>query len=59
MAGGKANEIATDDNSWKYSLDWSPDSKWISYSSDESVKTRPEGTMWEADFEEILEKLSD
>ena len=58
MAGGKANEIATDDNSWKYSLDWSPDSKWISYSSDESVKTRPRGSMWEADFEEIVKKAS-
>ena len=55
--GGKVTEIATDDQGWKGSLYWSPDSKWISYNSDGMVKTRPEGAMWEADLEEILEKL--
>jgi dipeptidyl aminopeptidase/acylaminoacyl peptidase len=42
-----------------YSPSWSPDGKWISYNSDGFVKTRPEGTMWEVDFEEMLDKLLD
>ena len=55
--GGKVMEVASDDQGWKDWLYWSPDSKWISYHSDGMLKTRPESTMWEADFEEILEKL--
>ena len=55
--GGKVTELAPDDNSYKYLLRWSPDGKWISYISEETVKVRPEGTMWEADFEEVVEKL--
>jgi len=35
----------------------SPDGKWISYDSEEEVKTRSEGSIWEADFEEISNKL--
>jgi len=58
VEGGKATEVATDDNGWKYWVYWSPDSKWISYNSDGSVKVRPEGTMWEADFQEIVKKAS-
>lgn len=56
--GGKATTLVTDDNSSKYSLSWSPDGKWIAYSSERTVKVRPEGTMWEADFEEIVKKAS-
>jgi len=38
---------------------WSPDNKWISFfSEDESVKTRPEGILWEMDIEEALAKLT-
>ncbi|MEE9463334.1 MAG: DPP IV N-terminal domain-containing protein, partial [Bacteroidales bacterium] len=55
--GGRVTELAPDDNTEKYGLGWSPDGKWISYLTDEAVKVRPEGTMWEADFEEIVEKL--
>ncbi len=44
---------------YKYSLSWSPDGKWISYLTYEEIKVRPESTMWEADFEEIMEKLSE
>lgn len=58
VEGGKATEVATDDNGWKYWVYWSPDSKWISYNSDGSVKVRPEGTMWEADFDQILKNAS-
>jgi Tol biopolymer transport system component/TolA-binding protein len=44
-------------NDYKYGLDWSPDSRWLSYLAYEEVKVRPEGTMWETDFKEILEKI--
>jgi len=49
----------TDDNldELKYAIRWSPDGKWISYLTEESVKVRPEGTLWEADFDEVIEKL--
>jgi len=57
-AGGKSTILVADDDSWKYSLSWSPDGKWITYDSQGSVKVRPEGTMWEADFDEILNKVS-
>ena len=36
---------------------WSPDGKWLSYLTYEDEKVRPEGALWEADFEEIKEKL--
>jgi len=55
---GSTTRIATDDDGTKYWLSWSPDGKWISYNSDGSIKVRPEGTMWEADFDEILTKAS-
>jgi hypothetical protein len=38
-------------------LSWSPDGKWIAYNPYKPVKVRPESTIWEADFEEIKEKL--
>ena len=58
VEGGKATTLVTNDNSYKYLLHWSPDGKWISYNSEGPVKVRPEGTMWEADFEEIVKKAS-
>ena len=56
--GGKHVRVAPDDDYTKYELSWSPDGKWIAYSVDKSVKVRPESTIWEVDFEEILEKLA-
>jgi len=56
--GGKATTLVTNDTSCKYLIHWSPDGKWISYNSEGPVKVRPEGTMWAADFEEIVEKAS-
>jgi len=56
--GGKVTELAADDDGWKDWLYPSPDGKWISYKSEGEVKTRPEGAIWEADFEEILKKAS-
>lgn len=55
--GGNVTELVPEDDSFKYSLRWSPDGKWISYLTEESVKVRPEGTLWDADFEEVIEKL--
>jgi beta-lactamase regulating signal transducer with metallopeptidase domain/Tol biopolymer transport system component len=37
---------------------WSPDSKWISFFSEQTVKTRPEGVLWEMDVEEAITKLA-
>ncbi len=58
VEGGKVTTLSTDDSSEKWRLFWSPDGRWISYNSEGSVKVRPEGTMWEADFEEIVQKAS-
>ena len=55
--GGKLTELATDDLSFKYDISWSPDGKWICYCYMEMEKARPESTLWEADFEEIVGKL--
>jgi len=55
--GGQVTELAPGDNGEIHGLNWSPDGKWISFLTNEVIKVRPEGTMWEADFEEILEKL--
>ncbi|MFC1762361.1 tetratricopeptide repeat protein [Planctomycetota bacterium] len=58
VAGGEVTTLVDNDTSSKYVLHWSPDSRWISYNSEGSIKVRPEGTMWEADFEEIVKKAS-
>jgi Tol biopolymer transport system component/outer membrane protein assembly factor BamD (BamD/ComL family) len=55
--GGQPGRIAPDDDDFKDFLSWSPDGKWISYSPEKPVKVRPESTLWEADFEEVIEKL--
>jgi len=59
METGKVTRLADEnivDN--KYGLVWSPDGKWLSYLTYEEEKVRPEGSLWEADFEEVLEKLA-
>jgi Tol biopolymer transport system component len=58
VEGGDVSTLVTDDDSGKYELTWSPDGKWIAYNSARTTKLRPESTMWEADFEEILAKAS-
>ena len=55
--GGKPIRVAPDDDDFKWGISWSPDGKWIGYSPMKSVKIRPESTVWEADFEEVVEKL--
>jgi Tol biopolymer transport system component len=59
VEGGTATTLVANDNSSKYLLHWSPDGRWISYNAEGPVKVRPEGTMWEADFEQIVTKLSE
>jgi Tol biopolymer transport system component len=58
-AGGNVRTIGADDFGEKDLLYWSPDGKWISFASDKFVKTRPEGSLWEANFGEVLAKLTD
>jgi Tol biopolymer transport system component/outer membrane protein assembly factor BamD (BamD/ComL family) len=56
--GGQPIRVAPDDDDSKDFLSWSPDGKWIAFSPMKPVKVRPESTLWEADFEEIKEKLA-
>lgn len=59
METGKITRLADENlEEIKYGLVWSPDSKWLSYLTYEDVKVRPEGSLWEADFGEFLEKLA-
>lgn len=59
METGKVTRLADENlNDFKYGLDWSPDGKWLSYLGYENVKVRSEGSLWEASFEEIKEKLA-
>jgi Tol biopolymer transport system component len=58
VEGGKPTMLATDDDNYKYSLHWSPDGKWIAYRSGGEVKVRPEGSLWETDFDEIVKRAS-
>ncbi len=57
--GGNVRTLGADDFGEMDLLYWSPDGKWISYASDKFVKARPEGSIWEADFKEVLSKLLD
>jgi Tol biopolymer transport system component len=56
---GEATVLATNDTTCKYWISWSPDGKWIAYDSEGFDKVRTEGTICEADFEEILKTLSE
>jgi Tol biopolymer transport system component len=58
VEGGETTTLATNDNSCKYLVHWSPDGRWISYNSEGPAKVRPEGTLWEADFDKIVKKAS-
>jgi tricorn protease-like protein len=56
--GGEITELATGDYDFKYDIHYSPDGKWICYCYEKMEKVRPASTMWEADFEEVLDKLT-
>jgi dipeptidyl aminopeptidase/acylaminoacyl peptidase len=51
---GKITELAADDKSWKDGLFLSPDGKWLSYYTDEFIKTRPTSTIWEVNVEDLI-----
>lgn len=54
----KTSKLAQDNlEDYKYGLLWSPDGKWLSYLTYEEVKVRPESSLWEADFEEVKQRL--
>jgi Tol biopolymer transport system component len=48
-------ELGAGDTGDKYSLDWSPDGKWIAYSSDGAKKTRPASVIWAVDIGPFLQ----
>jgi Tol biopolymer transport system component len=56
VAGGKATELATDDDGYMNLLYPSPDGKWISYDSEGFVKTRPESSIWEVNLSDLLRR---
>ena len=49
-------ELAADDKSWKDGFFLSPDGKWISYYTDEFIKTRPSGTIWEVKVDDLIKE---
>lgn len=55
--GGEVTELTPNDPLSKYAPHWSPDGKWISYGTDDFIKTRPAGTMWEASFEDLIKAM--
>ena len=56
--GSPPVRVAPDDDDGKYFLSWSPDGKWLAFTPEKTIKVRPESTIWEADFDAILEKLA-
>ena len=50
------NDKTYDSNRYLSSLHWSLDGKWIAYGLNGFVKTRPECSFWEVDFNELLSK---
>jgi Tol biopolymer transport system component len=53
---GKWTELAGQGGT-NYYVYWSPDGKWISYDSEEFVKIRPEGILWEVEIDEYLDRM--
>ena len=51
---GEITELAVDDKSWKDGFYLSPDGKWVSYYTDEFIKTRPRGTIWEVKVDDLI-----
>ena len=44
---------------YNYTVSWSPDGKWISYDSEEYIKVRPEGILWELDVDAFLNRAKE
>ncbi len=54
---GKWTEVAGQAGT-NYYMYWSPDGRWICYDSEEFVKIRPEGTLWEVEIDKYLKKMA-
>ena len=53
---GETVELASDDTGWKDGFFLSPDGKWISYYTDQFIKTRPASTIWEVKLEDLIKE---
>ncbi len=53
---GEITELAGDDKGWKDGFFVSPDGKWISYYTDDFIKTRPTSTLWEVKVEDLVKE---
>lgn len=53
---GEIVELASDDKGWKDGFFLSPDGKWISYYTDEFIKTRPASTIWEVKLADLIKE---
>lgn len=42
-----------------YYVAWSPDGKWIAYNSEEWVRTRVAGIVWEVEVEAFLRQATE
>jgi beta-lactamase regulating signal transducer with metallopeptidase domain/Tol biopolymer transport system component len=58
-SGGEWTEVATEDGGFKFSIEYSPDGKWIAYSSESNPRPRPEGTIWEVEIDSFLKKAAE
>jgi Tol biopolymer transport system component len=53
---GEIVELASDDTGWKDGFFLSPDGKWISYYTDQFIKTRPASTIWEVKLADLIKE---
>ena len=53
---GEIVELGTDDTGWKDGFFLSPDGKWISYYTDQFIKTRPASTFWEVGLADLVKE---
>ncbi len=55
---GEIIQVGDDDRGTKLCPYWSPGGRWVSYDCDRQSKIRPEGEIWEVDFQELLNSSS-
>jgi len=53
---GETTELAADDKGWKDGFFLSRDGKWVSYYTDEFIKSRPTSTIWEVKTEDLIKE---
>jgi hypothetical protein len=42
---------------YKYIVNWSSDGRWVSYDSENWIKIRPEGVLWELKIDAYLQQM--